>query len=73
MKITRSEYLQLTGIVALAERYSKMLGDLCEAAYEITKEEHDHGSGHTSDVVWGCRELDDALRILGITVEAPNE
>lgn len=65
-QITKSQYLTLTGIKALADQHEKSLKELVKATTEITGEEDD--MGHSSDFVYGSRELDDMLDILEIEV-----
>lgn len=64
--ITKAQHLQLVGLLALAKRHNERLDDIRRAVAEIIREEDDHG--HASDIVYGDRDLDDGLRILGITV-----
>lgn len=70
--ITRSEYLQLVGLMALAQRHNQALRELDEAARGITHEERD---GHTSDAIYDAFSLgvDDLLRRLKIAVEPDAE
>lgn len=72
--ITRNEYLQLVGLIALAQRHNQALRELDEAARAITHEERD---GHTSDTIYDSFSLgvdvDDLLRRLKIAVEPDAE
>lgn len=73
-KITQAQYYQLVGLRAAAEKQTAVLDALQAAAREITDERDQDGSpetgGHTTDFLWGSRELDDMLRILQIEVES---
>jgi hypothetical protein len=74
-QITRAEYLQLLGLLTLAERHNKSLEEIRAAAAEITGERDSHGApsdnGHTADAVYGSRDLDELLRLLNIAVDDP--
>lgn len=64
--ITKNQYVQLVGLLAIATKHYAMINQ-CEAAFtEITGE--GDTAGHGMDILCGSRELDDGLRILGITV-----
>jgi hypothetical protein len=65
--ITRDQYMQLVGIVAASTEQQKILKSLELAACAITGE--DDNAGHTTDILWGSRELDEGLEILGVGVE----
>lgn len=71
--ISKREYLALVGLEALAKVQRNMLDEIESAALEITKEVDYNGvperGGHTMDMLWGSRELDDMLRILKIKVK----
>ncbi len=67
MTITRSQYLQLLGLQTLAAHHIRTMDGLAAAAIAITREGVD--MGHTYDLVWGNRNLDEALGLMGITVE----
>jgi hypothetical protein len=72
--ITRPEYLQLIGLLALAQRHNAMLNEIAEAIRAITDERDRDGapnySGHSFDAVWSDYSADDLLRKLDISVEA---
>ena len=63
--ITKNQYLQLVGLLALAGRHMAMLKSISEAALSITGEEKDGTPstyGHTFDAVWDDNRRDaDAL------------
>lgn len=70
-KITRAEYLQLIGLLALAENYSRRMIEVQKSVAEllqINEESSEHG--HVSDVIWddGSRDADLVLRKLKIEV-----
>lgn len=65
--ITKSEYLQLIGLLKVAEGYNAMLRSVAEAVRLITGEEDD--LGHSSDAVYSDSSADELLKKLGITVE----
>lgn len=67
MTITRSQYLQLVGLLTLAARHNRDLRAIEKAALEITKEDE---LGHTGDAVYGdSHTADSLLERLSITVE----
>lgn len=65
-KITRAQYLQLCGIVGMAHKHYEALDELFSAAEAITGKSD---NGHTSDMIFGSRELNDGLRLMGIELE----
>jgi hypothetical protein len=65
--ISRHQYFQLLVIIAAATEQQKILKSLELAACAITGE--DDNAGHTTDILWGSRELDEGLEILGVAVE----
>lgn len=67
-EITRSEYLQLVGLVMLARKHDEIVRDCNRAAEEIVDEEQ-FGCGHISDACEATTTIDDALRLMGITVK----
>jgi len=66
-KITKSQYMQLIGLKTVADSLLKQLENVEKAAMEITGE--DDSLGHTSDMIYGSRELDEMLKLLKIEVE----
>lgn len=71
--ISKSQYYQLMGIRALAEKYLSLLNDVSNLAVEIVGEIDSEGKkeeyGHANDFVYGSRELDSLLEVLGLVVE----
>lgn len=70
-EISRDEYLQLWGLLALAKHHEEALTEIERAACAITGEEIQ--MGHTSDHVYGASgdwSADRLLEVLGITVAA---
>jgi hypothetical protein len=65
--VTKSEYLQLVGLLTLAKKHNEWLEDLRVAALAITQEADEHG--HTGDAVYGDYSADMLLDRLNITVE----
>jgi hypothetical protein len=67
--ITRSEYLQLLGLHALAKRHVEQLNDIERAACAITGQIPLAGT-HTSDAIWNANDdtVDALLERLEITV-----
>lgn len=65
-KISHSQYLQLVGLQVLAEKHNRMMHDIEACACEITGEDQ---AGHTADILYGSRELDEGLKLMGIEVE----
>jgi hypothetical protein len=65
--VTRAQYLQLVGLLALAARYNRMLDEILAAATELLGVPWDEG--HTSDEVFDRRpDADDLLARLGVTI-----
>lgn len=71
--ITRSQYLQLTGLLVLAQRHNDALRDIEKAMYGITQEKDHDGNpsecGHTADAVYGGYTAEELMGKIGITVE----
>jgi len=71
MEISYRSYLQLIGLLALAEHHNRMLEDILTAALEITDETDSLGvpdtSGHTADAIYTNISVDELLIKLGIT------
>lgn len=71
--ITKQQYYALIGFRTIAETWLNKLDDLNKISQEITGEVDPDGNpdfyGHTSDFIYGSRELDEMLRILEISVE----
>lgn len=72
-QIGKSEYYQLLGLRTIADRLNDQLSHIEAAALAITEEvERDgtkyrvNGGGHTGDFIYGSRDLDELLRLLGI-------
>lgn len=70
--ITKAQYYQLVGLRAAYEAQYKVCEALQRAAVAITDERDTNGNpdngGHTIDILWGERDLDEGLRIMGIEV-----
>ena len=58
-KLTRSEYLQLTGLLALGRKHVKITEDIEREACKITGEEY--GMGHTSDAFYEGYTVEELL------------
>lgn len=73
MRITKEQYHQLLGLKTLGENILKQLDVLEDVALQITREKDSYGDpykgGHTADIVWSNRDLDEGLRIMGIEVK----
>lgn len=69
--ITRDEYLQLTGLLVLAERHYTRLQEIQRAASDLIGESFADAS--VGDAIYGDENFsaDDILRKCGITVEEP--
>ncbi len=65
--ITRSDYLQLIGLFALARDHLAALREIERVACAITGDEPGAGT-HTTDAVWGEEDLAHLLDVLGIEV-----
>lgn len=66
-KITKQQYVLLLGLRAVADSLLQQLESVEKAAIEITGE--DDSLGHTSDMIYGSREVDEMLKLLKIEVE----
>lgn len=69
--ITKSEYFQIIGLVTLAARLEAQLKEVHKATAAVlgVTEADDQFHGHVSDMVYGQREADEAIRLLGVEVE----
>lgn len=56
-KVNKKEYFQIVGLLALAEKYTKVIDDIQESLREITDEKEEFGWGHCGDAIY-----DDKLR-----------
>lgn len=70
--IGKNDYHALIGLREVAKRYLELLDQINDAAQEITGEIDSEGKketmGHTSDYIYGSRELDSLLNILKIEI-----
>lgn len=65
MKLKRSEYHQLVGLLVLASRHQRALDEILEAVGDVVKEPHDRlRDGHCSDAVYSGYTADELLRKL---------
>lgn len=71
-KIAHSEYLQLVGLLTLAERHTRTLRELRDAACELLAiGRDDEEGGEVDDAVWfGDHDPDLLLRKLNVEVSA---
>ena len=60
-KLKRSEYLQLTGLLALGNGHAKSLEEIERAMCEITGEEY---GGHCGDAIYSGYTVNELLRKL---------
>ncbi|RJP48781.1 MAG: hypothetical protein C4586_08705 [Anaerolineaceae bacterium] len=67
--ITKQQFTELVGILALADHEMKILNTLNDAAHAITGEKDDWG--HTADAIWddNLRDAKKLLRKLKIIVK----
>lgn len=65
-KITKTEYLQLIGLLTLAQANNEKQKDILKAVMTITGEVED--TGHSSDAVYMDYSADELLERLGIKV-----
>lgn len=65
--ITQKEYIMLQGLIAVAEKHNAICDSCVKSIADILGEDDD--AGHSSDVAYGSRGLDELLRVLGIKVE----
>ncbi len=72
--ISKSDYHALIGLREVAKRYLELLDQINDAAQEITGEVDSDGKketmGHTSDYIYGSRELDSLLNLLKIEIKS---
>lgn len=70
--ITHSQYLQLIGLQAIAKEAQARMTEVVKSAVEITGEKDSEGipelSGHTCDIMYDNRGLDEGLRIMKVAV-----
>lgn len=69
-EITHAEFLQMTGLLSLADKHGKVMTDIVEALREITGEEDSWG--HCGDAVYSMEVYSpqELLRRLELTVAA---
>ena len=63
--ITKAQYYQLFGLREASKQIIDKLEFFTKMGEEITGDEE---MGHTSDFIWGYRELDEMLDALGIGI-----
>jgi hypothetical protein len=75
--ITKEEYLQVVGLLALAKHHNSMLRDIERAALNILQEiDHDGkphevwGGGYVSDAIGGEHDAATLLDRIGLKVES---
>lgn len=66
--ITYSQYLQFLGLREIVRKHDAICQQALGAAADITGEDI---HGHTSDIMFDSRDVDEGLRLMEITVEAP--
>ena len=67
--ITKSQYYTLIGLREVAKEQCLILDKIEKLAKEITGEQDKDFGGHASDYIYGTRNLDEMLKILGIKVK----
>ena len=78
-KITKTEKLQLTGLLALADKHYDTLIDIERACCEVLDTPSPPtDSGHIGDMIWGTighNDVDEMLRKMGVEVvdDTPEE
>lgn len=65
--ITYNQYLQLIGLREIVRQHWKMCDLANKAASEITGEDE---MGHTNDIMFDSRELDEGLKLMEIEIAA---
>lgn len=60
MKLKRSEYLQLVGLLALAQTYVRQVNEIEQAVCKIVGEKPD-AMGHSGDAIWSNYTADTLL------------
>lgn len=60
MKLKRNEYLQLVGLLAVAQTHVRMVNDIEKAICKIVGEKPD-GMGHSCDAIWSNYSADTLL------------
>lgn len=69
-EITKSEYLQIVGLMVLAKQHHSFLEDIEKSLAEILKQKYDCGYGHISDDLWqGLSDAKDLLRRMDIKIK----
>jgi len=69
--ITRNQYLQLVGLTVLGTNHYKIVSDCVDSMTALMPEtDPEDGRDRAWEIVFGDRELDEALRLIGITTEA---
>ena len=62
MKLKRAEYLQVVGLLALAERHLKMLNDIEESICKVVGVPYRDGAGdHVGDAIYSEYSADEML------------
>lgn len=64
MKLKKSEYLQLVGLLALAPKHNDALREIEEAICTIVKVEEANTGGHCGDAVYSGYTADELLKKL---------
>jgi hypothetical protein len=68
--ISKADYIQIVGLLALSERYIGILKDLEKSLAGIVGQESDDNYyGHCSDAVYGTYSADELLRKMEIKVK----
>ena len=75
-ELSRAEYLQIVGLLALADRHARMLTEIRQSVGDLLGiSEGDAEDGHISDAVWddNSRDADLMLRKLKVTVKGVDQ
>lgn len=67
--ISKTEYVTLVGLLALAKEHNQQLNTILSAVAKITEEKNELG-GHTGDAVYGSMSANELLKKLGIKVRS---
>ena len=66
--ITKTDYVTLVGLLALAKDHNQQLGNIFSAAAKITEEKDEFG--HTADAVYASMSANELLKKLEIKVRS---
>jgi hypothetical protein len=68
-QLTRTEYLQITGLLLIGKKHREALEDVQRALHELTGEDDDPLSGHCGDAIYSEYSARQLCEKLKLTVE----